>query len=255
MTDDASPPSPQPGDLHAYLATAGIDPTHVLAICTQAARGRRGLGVGTTDGLIVCMHSRRDARTAGTVLTRVGYAIAPAPGGHPRDLLVTGWSPAGLDARMQAMRMVLLQLTNDPGATTRMVMNSWRGLQYHAQTPATAHDLLGQADQGLRSWVSAHCGIHATQNPAIQPQDTRIALRLRATWALEESLDAITRRQLRVAAGVLAAQLRRRQGTTVGTVVEFPTKITTATAASQLAGHARQPSRTSVPGPSRTPSP
>ena len=213
-------------------ATAGLDPAHIMAVCTHATGGKRGLGVRVPDGLIVCMPSRRSAGTARNALVRVGYRVTAASGDHKRDLIVTGWSAAGLDARLAAMRAAFLQLTADPEVTARAVLARFGELPPHAQTPAAARDLLDEAGRALSAWVSARSGIHATHDPAIQPADLGIALRLRATWALEQSLDAMAGRHLHIAAQALALRLPRRSRS-AGSVIEFPTTAARATAATQ----------------------
>jgi hypothetical protein len=51
----------------------------------------------------------------------------------------------------------------------------------------------------LRGWVSARSGIHAPRDPAVQPADVGIALRLRAAATLEQTIDDLIERHLRVA--------------------------------------------------------
>jgi hypothetical protein len=220
-------------------ATAGLDPAHVLAVCTHATGGKRGLGVRVPDGLIVCMPSRRTARTARKALIRVGYRVTAAAGENYRDLIVTGWSPAGLDARLAAMRAAFLQLADDPEVTARAVLTRFGELPPHGQTPASARDLLEEAGRSLSAWISAHSGIHAVHDPAIQPADIGTALRLQAAWALEQSLDALAARHLHIAAQALAVRLPR-PSRSAGSVIEFPAAVARATTATE---HRPQPAR------------
>jgi len=123
-----------------------------------------------------------------------------ASGGPGRALLITGWSPAGLDARLTAMRTVIPQLGADPAGTASAVIS--RARRTPAGSPAAAsqeEDLLAWARERLRTWVSARSGIHAPRNPAIVPADPGTALRLRAARAVEAVIDDLIERHVRVA--------------------------------------------------------
>ena len=114
---------------------AGLDPAHILAICTHATGGRPGLAVGARDGMCVCLPSRRAARSARAALARVGYRVTDDSGPRGRDLVVTGWNPAGLESRLNAMRVVLHQLAENPSPTARAVIERFRSLPGAAQSP------------------------------------------------------------------------------------------------------------------------
>src|SRR5262249_13181348 len=164
---------------------AGLDPTHVLAICARATGGRRGLAVRRTDGIIVCiLPSQRTASRASTALARVGYEVTGVSASRGRDLLVTGWDPAALDARLTTMSTVLHWLGDQPSSTAQLVIERFRGLPGEARTPQQIWELLNQAHVGMRKWVTARSGIHALRELTVQPPDAGIALKLRAAAAL-----------------------------------------------------------------------
>jgi len=74
------------------------DPTHILGVTNYAIRqrGRGALAVATPDGMGICLRSRRAADEAQTALTRVGRQVVRSDRTGRPDLLVTGWSAAGL---------------------------------------------------------------------------------------------------------------------------------------------------------------
>jgi hypothetical protein len=183
---------------------AGLDPAHILAICAPATGGRPGLAVGTCDGLCVCLPSRRAARSASAALARVGYQVASDFGPRGRDVTITGWNPAGLESRLNAMRAVLHQLAEHPSLTARAVIERFRSLPGTAQSPRTGLGILDEARADLRSWVSARSGVHAPRPPAVVPPDVGIALRLGTVGVLEQAIDDLVERHLRVAGHALA---------------------------------------------------
>jgi hypothetical protein len=193
---------------------AGLDPAHIVGICTRATEGRRSLAVGTRDGISVSLPSQRTARRARAALVRVGYEVSAAATGRGRDIVVTGWDPAGLDSRLAAMRTVLHQLDDNPALTARMVIKRFRELPGVTPSPHLDSELLDQARTGLRDWVDLRSGIHAPRDPAVAPTNVGVALRLRAAGILEEAIDDLIERQLRAAGHALAlfSSLRERMG-------------------------------------------
>lgn len=175
---------------------AGLDPAHIAGVCEYATGGRHVLAVGATTGICACLPSRRDARNSAVALTRTGYAVTDAPGGHGRDVLVTGWDKGRLEARLAAMRTVLHRLDNDPVMTARAALAARTGAPPAAQG---VPELMARALAGLDSWVSARCGVHASRDPAIVPSDVAAALMLRASVTLEHAIEDLMARQLRVA--------------------------------------------------------
>ncbi len=175
---------------------AGLDPAHIVAICEYATNGRHVLAVGTTTGICACLPSRRDARSSATALSRTGYAVTEVRGGHGRDVLVTGWDKARLQARLAAMRTVLHRLYDDPVMTARAALTDRAGAP---PSPATTPELTARAVASLDGWVYARCGVHASRNPAIVPGDVAAALMLRASVMLEQAIEDLMARQLRVA--------------------------------------------------------
>ncbi len=181
----------------------GIDPGHVLAICSQAISppGRLIQAVARPGGVLVCLSSRPAARDVRGALDRVGYLVATA--GTGRDLLVPGWSPGNLESRLAAMRAVIQQLADHQSVTARAVIRQFRDRPGGPLLSRADQGLLDQAGNRLRAWVAARSGIHAPHDPAIQPADAGNALRLRAAWALEQSIDDLIERHLRVAGHAL----------------------------------------------------
>jgi hypothetical protein len=195
---------------------AGLDPVHILAICAHATGGRPGLAVGARDGMCVCLPSRRAARSARAALARVGYQITADSGPRGRDLVVTGWNPAGLESRLSAMRAVLHQLAENPSLTARAVIERFRALPGAAQSPRSGLGVLDEARTGLRSWVFARSGIHAPRPPAVLPPDVGAALQLGTADVLEQAIDDLIARHLRVAGHALALFCSLRQQMDVG---------------------------------------
>ena len=181
----------------------GVDPGHVLAICPQAIStpGRLVYAVARPGGVLVCLSSRPTARDVRGALDRVGYLVATA--GTGRDLLVPGWSPGNLESRLAAMRAVIQQLADHQSVTARAVIAQFRDRPGGPLLSRADQGLLDQAGNRLRAWVAARSGIHAAHDPAIQPADAGNALRLRAAWALEQSIDDLIERHLRVAGHAL----------------------------------------------------
>ncbi len=100
------------------------------------------------------------------------------------------------------MRAVLYQLNDSPAVTAVAVIERFRRLP--ATSPAgPGTSLLAEARGQLVAWVSGRSGIHAPHNPAILPADVGNALRLRAAWALENAIDDLIERHLRVAGHAL----------------------------------------------------
>ena len=199
---------------------AGLDPAHILAICAHATGGRPGLAVGARDGMCVCLPSRRAARSASVALARVGYQVIANSGPRGRDVVVTGWSPAGLESRLTAMRAVLHQLADNPALTARAVIERFRSLPGASPSPRAGLAILEQARTDLRSWVSARSGIHAPRPPAVLPPDVGIALRLGTAGVLEQVIDDLIERRLRVAGHALALFCSLREQMDVGRAQE-----------------------------------
>jgi hypothetical protein len=195
---------------------AGLDPAHILAICEHATGGRPGLAVGARDGMCVCLPSRRAARRARAALGRVGYRVADDSGPRGRDVVVTGWNVAGLESRLAAMRVVLHQLAENPSPTARAVIERFRGLPVAAQSPRSGLGVLDEARAGLRSWVSARSGIHAPRPPAVLPPDVGVALQLGTANVLEQAIDDLIERHLRVSGHALALFCSLRKQMDIG---------------------------------------
>ena len=231
---------------------AGLDPAHILAICARATGGRPGLAVSTQDGVCVCLPSRHAARNASAALARVGYQVTADSGPRGRDLVVTGWSPAGLDSRLTAMRAVLHQLAGNPSVTARAVIERFRGLPDASQTPRAGLAILDQARTGLRSWVSTRSEIHAPRPPAVFPPDVGIALQLGTAGVLEQAIDDLIERHVRVAGYALALFSSLRDQMSSGRAQE--TAIRWAGITFHLSGTVAQDSTPLIQGALRFPS-
>jgi hypothetical protein len=195
---------------------AGLDPAHIVAICAHATGGRPGLAVGARDGMCVCLPSRRAARSARAALSRVGYRVTDDSGPRGRDLVVTGWNAAGLESRLNAMRVVLHRLAENPSPTARAVIERFSSLPAAAQSPRSGLGVLDEARIGLRSWVSARSGIHAPRPPAVLPADVGVALQLGTANVLEQAIDDLIERHLRVAGHALALFCSLREQMDIG---------------------------------------
>src|SRR5579871_2203622 len=107
----------------------GLDPAHILAVCTQATGGGAAHAVGTPDGVRVSLPTRKAAWDATAALGRVGYIAALAGRtGRGRDLAVTGWSPAQLDWRLSALRSVMHRLADNPLVTATAAVRRFAAL-------------------------------------------------------------------------------------------------------------------------------
>jgi len=232
---------------------AGLDPAHILAICEYATSGRPGLAVGARDGMCVCLPSRRAARSARAALARVGYHLTADPGPRGRDLVVTGWNPAGLETRLNAMRAVLYQLAENPSLTARAVIERFRCLPGAAQLPRSGLGVLDEARAELRSWVFARSGIHAPRPPAVLPHDVGAALRLGTVGVLEQAIDDLIERHLRVAGHALALFCSLREQMDVGRAQD--TAIRCAGITFHLGGTADQDSTPPLQSALRSPVP
>jgi hypothetical protein len=187
-----------------------VDSAHIWAICTSAgpARDRRGITLlaGGRHGIHVHMPTRASARDAEAALIRVGYHVVRATDhNRGRHLVVRGWSADALEARLTTMRSVLEQLAADPSSTATKALDRLGGLPA-AGLPDSAgqQQLSRQAAAQLLRWIFTTSGVHAPHDPLAQPPDAGCALRLSAAWRLEEAIEDLAARQVRVAANALA---------------------------------------------------
>ena len=185
---------------------SGIDPAHVQAICVAATASHSGDGevlvAAGRDSVTASLPGRAAARWAAAALSLAGYQVDPAGG---RRLVVRGWSAAGLDQRLAAMRTVLHQLSCAPRLTAIAALEQCRPLPADALPDRAAQrQLLERAARQLRDWIAVTSGIHAPLDLLAEPAATGIALRLRTTRRLEESIADLTSRQLQVAEHALA---------------------------------------------------
>lgn len=182
---------------------AELDPTHILAV-TRKATGRPGLavGVGVGDALCVCLPTRLAARQAISALSQIGYEATIAVGKRGRDVFVTGWSHTRLEARMDAMRNVIHQLTGSHGLTAIAAVEQFRHAP--AQSLTTALVTVEQTQARIRAWVSARSGIPLPRDSNRRPSDARTAMALRATGLLEHTIDHHVSSHVRAAAYAIA---------------------------------------------------
>ncbi len=117
---------------------------------------------------------------------------------------MTGWNEAELESRLTAMRVVLHQLAGNPSPTARAVIERFRDLPSAAQSARSGLGVLDEARTGLRSWVSERSGIHAPRRPAVLLPDVGVALPLATANVLEQAIDDLIERHLRVAGHALA---------------------------------------------------
>ncbi len=194
-----------------------LDPAHIWCICGSAAPGRdrhgNALLTGGPDGIHVHLPSRAGARSARTALSLVGYQVLRNTGdSHGRHLLVRGWSAEALDARLIAMRSVAGQLAANPGSTATLALDRL-GTLPPAALPGRAgqQQLSRQAAAQLLRWIFTTSGIHAPHDPLAMPADAGCASLLSAAWRLEEAIEDLAVRQVRVAASAVALYPALRQ--------------------------------------------
>jgi hypothetical protein len=186
----------------------GLDPAHILGIALQSTgrvrgRGARVMALTASGHVHVSLPSRRAAIGAAAMLDRVGYQVTRIGGLRRPDVLVTGWSTAGLEARLAAMRAVFHQLDATPQATATAVIDRTR--HRPAGSPVVpAVEVLADARARLRAWVSARSGHHVPHVSAVLPADRGNALRLRTAWSLETEIDHLVDRQVRTAEHALS---------------------------------------------------
>jgi hypothetical protein len=193
---------------------------HVWTICTTAAPGSQRDGtallVGGQYATRVYLPNRSAAHAAHAALRRVGYQASRATGGiRGRDLIVAGWSAEGLESRLTAQRAVLQKLAAEPAATAIAALDQLDRLPA-AALPGLAgqRQLIVQAGQQLRAWISGTSGIHAPRDPRARPTEPGSALRLHASRRAEEAIDNLAVRHLQVAEVAVAfyPALRQRMG-------------------------------------------
>ncbi len=186
-------------------AGRGLDPDHIIGVCAQPSgtgRPQRVHAACRPAGIRVVLGSRRGAADAAAALTRVGYLVTPSAAQRTgRDLLVTGWSAAGLDSRLAAMRAVMHQIAGSPSLTAQAAIGRFREAGSGAATPQEA---FAQARTRLQAWVHARTGPFVPHDPAAIPADPRTALRLSLTRQLEDQIEGLIGRHLRVAAHAIA---------------------------------------------------
>ncbi len=196
---------------------AGLDPAHILIICEHVAAcsGHRPVGYATAvpEGIQVQAPSRRAAQDMHAALLGVGYQTRLMHAGPCWELLVSGWSADGLESRLAAMRAVIEQLSADPTATATAVLDRYCDLSARSPAARLGVQALAQIHLRLRTTVAARCGINAPRDPTVLPPDVGSALRLRAVWLLEQAVDDLIDRQLRIARRALPLFRSLRQHT------------------------------------------
>jgi len=187
------------------VRSAGLDPAHILAVCTQATGGGAAHAVGTPDGVRVSLPTRKAAWDATAALDRVGYIAALAGRtGRDRDLVVTGWSSAQLDWRLSALRGVMHRLADNPLVTATAAVRRFAALPASAASPAAASGILGETRQQLQDWAETKTGIRVPAPPAVLPANAGTAVQVRAVITCEQQISDLIERHLRVAKHALA---------------------------------------------------
>lgn len=234
---------------------SGVDPAHIWAVCASAApaRDRRGavLLAGARAGIHLYMPTRAGARNAEAALSRVGYQVVRTTDrSRGGQLVVPGWSADGLEARLIAMCAVLEQLASDPASTAMKALDRLGGPQTAALPDRTGQRQLSrQAATQLLRWIFATSGIHAPHDPLARPADADCGLRLSTAWRVEEVIEDLAARQVRVTADALAQYpgLRQQMGHEVArdiavgrASVAFYLSSRVAQDTTQILGNARQ---------------
>ena len=184
---------------------AGLDPAHILGICTRAAGTVAGVqAVGTSDAVRVSLPNRQTAWSATAALGRAGYTAALAGRSRgSRDLVVTGWNAERLESRLAALRSVMRRLQDNPSVTATAAVRRFGALPRPEASPPAAADILSETRWQLQDWVEARAGICMPGQPAVLPADTANALRVRAMAGCEQVVSDLIERHLRVAAHAL----------------------------------------------------
>jgi hypothetical protein len=193
------------------LRERGLDPAHILSVANLAIGGVAGSpvhAVAVADSVRLCLPSRRAAGAVTGALTQVGYQVRRIGGTGRRDVRVTGWSAAGLEARLAALCTVTHQLETSPARTAAAAIDRVRRQPPSALADAEA---LAAASTRMRAFVHTHSGIHAPHNPAVLPADLDNALRLRAVWQLEAAIDGLIARHVQLASRALRLYRSLRQ--------------------------------------------
>ncbi len=183
------------------LGPAGLDPVHIVGICNWVTGNDASLQtIATADGIRVSFPSRRAAWTAVNALGRVGYTAAHASGDrHTRDLVVTGWNANRLDSRLNSLRTVMHGLADNPLVSATAAVRRFAALPKAAASPAAASEILEQTRQQLRDWADSRAGICVPFPPGRLPDDTALAMRVRAASKCEQVVRDLIDRHVRVA--------------------------------------------------------
>jgi hypothetical protein len=204
----------------------GLDPAHILSVCTEATAvprnvqpaptvtgsapprqpsrtarpGHRLSVTATEEGVLLSLPTRRTALSARAALAQVGYrTVLDTSAGRGREILVTEWGMVSLEIRLHAMRDVLRDLARDPAPVASAVIGRIRRAPAGSAAAGPDAGVLAELRMEMHTWVSARSGIHAPHDPAIVPADPDIAVRLRTTWTLETAIDNLTEHHLQVA--------------------------------------------------------
>jgi len=116
----------------------GLDPAHILRVCERAATGADKdpavrYTLAAPVGVTVGLSTAKAARAASAALVRLGYQAAPARRSRwCREVFVAGWSPAGLESRLAALRLTIAQLRTGETATAAAVIGRYRRLSAQA---------------------------------------------------------------------------------------------------------------------------
>jgi len=182
----------------------GLDPVHILAICTRATGSTAGIHVvPAQDGVRVGFPARGAAWEASSALGRAGYTAALTGGGRARwDVLVTGWNAARLDSRLAAMRSVMHRLADNPLVTATAAVRRFATLPAAAATSQAGTEILCETRQQLQGWADGRVGI-CVPAPAAVPADAGTAMRVRAVASCEQVISDLIDRHLRVAGHAL----------------------------------------------------
>ena len=161
---------------------AGLDPAHILAICTEFGQRRRRPGARTADGVRVshavqaCGLDRPAAPLAGSATRppiagddrrtpgRARHRLERRPAGLTADRVAHGHAPA----RRQPV-------SHRDGS--RPPVRRAAGRRRHSRA---TENILDESRVQLRGWVDARAGICAPSPPAVAPADTATAMRVRA---------------------------------------------------------------------------
>jgi hypothetical protein len=184
---------------------AGITMPHIQYVCMATLPGHDVTGyildMGGRQAARLEFATRSAASAVSGALSRVGYdTVWPADTGHGLHVIVRGWSADRLDARLDALRDVLLELAGDPSALASATLDKLATTPRHLLPGADGQErVLRSAAEELVDWISETAGVPALHDSQAPLADGVCAVQLNAARQLEMSINGQGARALAVA--------------------------------------------------------